>query len=72
MKLISNKKKIIYFGKEYEPNRKMAAYTDEGIKYFYSGKTVEALQYTDLIKELKDKIEEVLNKKFNSILSEWR
>lgn len=63
--------KITYYGKEYTPHRKIAAYGDSGTTYKYSGNTKISLVYTTLIKELKEKVEKTLDKKFNFVLIQY-
>lgn len=66
--------KVTVFGKQYEIKRKQVAYGDEGTFYKFAGTTVNAINWhvknavSDAIKEIKQKVEQIINKTFNFVL----
>lgn len=72
MKLMSGlpwKSDIIkMFGKTITTTRKVAWVGDDGLDYTYSGATKRPLQWTPLLTQLKDRVEEHLEESFNSCL----
>jgi alkylated DNA repair dioxygenase AlkB len=59
------------FGKVLPQPRLTAFYGDEGIAYAYSGLTLQALPYTDLLKQIQTKIEAAYGVKFNCVLANY-
>lgn len=59
---------IRMFGKVITTARKVAWMGDAGLDYTYSGKTKSPLPWTDLVLELKRKVEEETGESFNSCL----
>lgn len=59
------------FGKVLPQPRLTAFYGDEGITYTYSGLTLQALPYTNLLEQIKAKIEKAYGLKFNCVLANY-
>ena len=59
------------FGKVLPQPRLTAFYGDKGIAYAYSGLTLQALPYTDLLKQIQTKIEGAYGVKFNCVLANY-
>ncbi len=60
--------KIKMFGKEIPVPRLTAWYGDKGMNYTYSGISVEPNPWTETLLEIKNRVEEVSEVKFNSVL----
>lgn len=60
--------KILMFGKWISEPRKVSFYGDEGISYTYSRKKMVLQPWTPLLKKLKDRINSLSDKSFNSVL----
>jgi len=56
------------FGKHIVTKRKVAWYGDKNFDYTYSNATKVALPWSDVLKELKQKVEQVSGTQFNSCL----
>lgn len=59
---------VILFGKKFITNRKMAWFADDGIAYTYSNARKEANSWIPTLLEIKKKVEEFTNEKFNACL----
>jgi len=59
---------IIVFGKKYLEPRQTAWYGNAGIKYSYSGIERESKFWTPFLEEIRDRIQEVTESSFNSVL----
>jgi alkylated DNA repair dioxygenase AlkB len=55
------------YGKVYQQPRLVALYADEGKKYDYSGLTMHPLPRTDLLREIKRRIEDCTDATFNAV-----
>jgi alkylated DNA repair dioxygenase AlkB len=55
------------YGKEYQQPRLIAWYGDPGKKYDYSGISLTPLPWTDLLREIKRRIEDCTETSFNSV-----
>lgn len=55
------------YGKEYQQPRLVALYGDSGKKYDYSGISLHPLPWTDLLRELKRRIEDCTDASFNAV-----
>ncbi len=60
--------KAIVFGKIIETKRKVAWYADEAFPYRYSGTTKVALPWSDLLLEVKSRVESISKTSYNSCL----
>ncbi len=60
--------KIIAWGKTFLQPRLIAWYGENGRSYTYSGICMEPLPWTELLLEIKDKVEAVVGVTFNSVL----
>lgn len=58
----------VIFGKHFITKRKVAWYGDERFSYTYSNTTKAALPWTPELLELREKVESITRKKFNSCL----
>ena len=58
----------VIFGKHIVTKRKVAWYGDNSFDYTYSNTTKKALAWTDILLELKNKIEQQTSEQFNSCL----
>lgn len=58
----------VIFGKTIETKRKVAWYAEQEFVYRYSGTTKVALPWTEALKTIKEKVEEVSKESFNSCL----
>ena len=56
------------WGKQYSQPRLVAWYGDPDCSYTYSGITLEPLQWTDLLLDIKSRIEYITATTFNSVL----
>ena len=59
---------IKLFGKTYKQPRLTALYGEDGKNYTYSGITMNPLPFTSVLREIKEKVEEVSEEKFNVVL----
>ena len=59
---------IKVFGKIYKQPRLTALYGDDGASYSYSGITMFPKPFSSVLKEIKNRIEEVSEVKFNTVL----
>jgi alkylated DNA repair dioxygenase AlkB len=55
------------YGKEYQQPRLVALYGDSGMKYDYSGISLHPLPWTDLLREIKRRIEDCTDATFNAV-----
>ena len=55
------------WGKLHEQPRLVALYADEGKRYDYSGITLHPLPWTDLLREIKRRIEDCTDETFNAV-----
>ena len=55
------------YGKEHQQPRLVALYGDSGKKYDYSGITMQPLPWTDLLREIKRRIEDCTDATFNAV-----
>lgn len=55
------------YGKEYRQPRLVALYADGGTKYDYSGISLHPLPFTDLLREIKRRIEDCTDASFNAV-----
>lgn len=55
------------YGKSYQQPRLVAWYGDPGKRYDYSGITLHPLPWTDLLREIRRRIEDCTDNKFNSV-----
>jgi alkylated DNA repair dioxygenase AlkB len=60
--------RIKLFGKEYDQPRLVAWYGDPGKTYTYSNISMEAIAWTPLLIEIRDRIHQVTEARFNSVL----
>ncbi|MDA9554670.1 alpha-ketoglutarate-dependent dioxygenase AlkB [Pelobium sp.] len=56
------------FGKQFITKRKVAWYADDQLEYIYSNRKKEGLIWTDVLLDLKRKVEELTNESYNSCL----
>lgn len=59
---------ITMFGREVMQPRLTCLYGDEGVRYRYSGKTMFAATWIDALKQLSDRLNQILGVRFNSVL----
>jgi alkylated DNA repair dioxygenase AlkB len=59
---------VILFGKKIQTKRKVAWYADKAIEYKYSNSIKIAKLWTDKLIDLKSKVEELTNEKYNACL----
>jgi alkylated DNA repair dioxygenase AlkB len=59
---------IVVFGKKYLEPRQTAWYGNAGVKYSYSGIERESKFWTPFLEEIRDRIQEVTESSFNSVL----
>jgi len=59
---------IVVWNKVYLQPRLIASYVDRETDYTYSGLTLSALQWTDLLFEIKRRVENVAEASFNNVL----
>lgn len=59
---------IQVYNKKYTPSRQVVAYGDPGLKYTFSGTTMEAHPWTPELLAVKEKVEAVANFYFNFVL----
>lgn len=55
------------YGKEYQQPRLVALYGDSGKKYDYSGISLHPLPWTDLLREIKRRVEDCTEARFNAV-----
>ena len=55
------------YGKEYQQPRLVALYADAGKKYDYSGISLHPLPWTDLLREIRRRVEEASETTFNAV-----
>lgn len=55
------------YGKEYQQPRLVALYADEGKRYDYSGLAMHPLPWTDLLREIKRRVEDCTDVTFNAV-----
>src|SRR5260370_6357668 len=60
--------KILVWGKVFRQPRLVAWYGDRGSEYTYSGITMAPLPWTELLLEIKRRVEDVTASSFNSVL----
>lgn len=58
----------VIFGKTIQTKRKVAWYAEQSFSYRYSGTTKTALPWTETLKKIKSRIEEVSGESYNSCL----
>lgn len=58
---------VSIFGKRYDQPRLVALYGDAGKQYDYSGITLRPLPWTDLLREIKRRIEDCTEATFNAV-----
>lgn len=59
---------ITLWGKQYQQPRLTAWFGDPGARYTYSGLALEPLPWTDLLSEIRSRVEGLANASFNSVL----
>lgn len=59
---------IRMFGREILSPRLTAYQADEGVRYSYSGITLEPAEWTPAVAEIRQRVEEVVDRPFNSVL----
>jgi alkylated DNA repair dioxygenase AlkB len=59
---------IVVWNKMYPQPRLIASYGDRGADYTYSGLTLSALPWTELLLEMKGRVESVAEASFNNVL----
>tara|TARA_R110002049_G_scaffold286030_2_gene467585 strand:+ start:202 stop:798 length:597 start_codon:yes stop_codon:yes gene_type:complete len=62
---------ITLWGKTYPVPRLQAWYADDGLSYTYSKIRMEANEWTDNLKKIKNKVNRISNIKFNSVLCNY-
>ena len=60
---------ITIFGKTHQIPRLQAWYADNEVEYTYSGKKLQRHNWSNLLLEIKEKIENITSFKFNSVLA---
>lgn len=55
------------YGKEYQQPRLVSLYGDSGMQYDYSGISLRPLPWTDLLREIKRRIEDCTDATFNAV-----
>ena len=63
-----NQNELIVFGKKYLEPRETALYGNTGVKYGYSGIENESKYWLPFLEEIRDRIQEVTESSFNSVL----
>lgn len=58
---------VSLYGKRYEQPRLVSWYGDPGKRYRYSGISLTPLPWTDLLRELKRRVEDCTDERFNSV-----
>ena len=66
-----SKDELIMFGKKIKMRRESAWFADGGKSYKYSGIAREGLPWSDHLRNLKERVEEFLNVRFNSCLANY-
>lgn len=64
---IWRQEEVRIYGKEYQQPRLVALYGDPGRKYDYSGIRLHPLPWTDLLREIKRRIEDCTDQTFNAV-----
>lgn len=64
---IWRQEEVRVYGKIFQQPRLVALYADAGKKYDYSGLTMHPLPWTDLLREIKRRIEDCTDVKFNAV-----
>ncbi len=59
---------IVVWGKTYQQPRLVAWYGDSGSEYTYSGITLSPMPWTELLLDIKKRVESVTQESFNSVL----
>ena len=59
---------IVVWGKTYQQPRLVAWYGDHGIDYTYSGITLSPMPWTELLLDIKKRVESVTQESYNSVL----
>ena len=59
---------IVIFGKEYKTPRLEGFYSKNGERYGYSGRRMESIPFSPVLKTICNKIESKTSQKFNSVL----
>jgi alkylated DNA repair dioxygenase AlkB len=59
---------IVVWGKMYQQPRLLAWYGDSGSEYTYSGITLSPMPWTELLLDMKKRVESVTRESFNSVL----
>ena len=59
---------IVVWGKTYQQPRLVAWYGDSGSEYTYSGITLSPMPWTELLLDIKKRVERVTQESFNSVL----
>lgn len=55
------------YGKVYQQPRLVALYADKGMRYDYSGLTLHPLPWTDLLREIRRRVEDCTDATFNAV-----
>jgi alkylated DNA repair dioxygenase AlkB len=55
------------YGKQYQQPRLVSLYGDPGKKYDYSGISLHPLPWTDLLREIKRRVEDCTDARFNAV-----
>jgi len=64
---IWRQEEVTVFGKKYDQPRLVALYADSGKTYDYSGISMHPLPWTDLLREIKRRIEDCTDATFNAV-----
>jgi alkylated DNA repair dioxygenase AlkB len=59
---------VVVWGKTYQQPRLVAWYGDSGSEYTYSGITLSPMPWTELLLDIKKRVERVTQESFNSVL----
>lgn len=59
---------IVLWGRRMAQPRLTAWYGDPGARYAYSGMTLDPAPWTPLLRDIKDRVEDVAESRFNSVL----
>jgi alkylated DNA repair dioxygenase AlkB len=59
---------IVVWGKTYQQPRLVAWYGDSGSEYTYSGITLSPMPWTELLLDIKKRVERITQESFNSVL----
>lgn len=55
------------YGKEYQQPRLVSLYADKGMTYDYSGISLHPLPWTDLLREIRRRVEDCTESRFNAV-----